>query len=76
MVPDEGPLRWGLQASWGRGPSPQPAVEAWIVILSTGRERVSRAHKTFQTGEALSGVSGLVPQIDVFLSLEAGEENR
>lgn len=76
MVPDKGPLRWGLQASWGRGPSLQPAVEAWVVILSAGRERVSREYKMFQAGGALSGVNGLVPQIDVFLSLETGEEKR
>lgn len=68
------PQKWGLQASWSRdlllphfrGFGDHP--ECW--------ERVSREQEVFQAGRALSVMSRLVPQIDVFLSLEVGEEER
>lgn len=79
MVPNEDLL--GMAGPSAMGPAGQLgrsllrtrfrdlALETWAVVLSAGRQGVSREHHTFQAGRAFSVMGGLVPQIDVFLSL-------
>lgn len=67
MVPDDGPAGQLGQGAFStarcRGLGGHP--ERWE---GEGEQRA----QTIQAGGALSGVSGLVPQIDVFLSLVSG----